>query len=477
MSGADAGGGGPVAEAGGPDTDDRPRVPDSSVGTVLDSDDRHGRNGSDGTGGRGDRGDGADGAGLPPGPTGPSRRRRRPLRTSLIVLAATAVAGAGGIAATGALGGDGAGPSAADPSGPARTATVEKRTLTRGETVDGTLGYGEASAVQAGAGGASEPAGEGGANDANAAAPGSGSSTGSEGGSSTAPEGGNSTASGGTLTWLPAEGQQIERGETVYSADEKKVPLLYGATPLYRTLDVGAEGDDVETLEKNLAALGHTGFTVDEEYSAGTAEAVKDWQEDLGREETGEVAPGDAVVASGARRVAEVKSSRGNAASGEVLTWTGTARKVTVDLEAQYEDLVEEGTKATVALPDGTEAEARVTDVGNAATAKPSEDGGDSPGGADGATLPVELTVKDQKKLGRYQAAPVDVTLAAESREDVLAVPVGALVARRGGGYAVQAVTGSGVEYRPVELGMFANGMVEVSGDGITEGLKVGVPK
>ncbi|EPH44661.1 peptidoglycan-binding protein [Streptomyces aurantiacus] len=438
MSGSDAGVSGPVAEVSGPETDDRPRVPDDS-GTVLDS-------------------GGAEG--FPPGAgaAGPSRRRRRPLRTSLIVLAATAVAGAGGIAATGALGGDGAGPAAADPSGPARTATVEKRTLTRGETVDGTLGYGEASPVRAaGAGGASEPAGEGGA--------------------SAAPESGNATDSGGTLTWLPAEGQEIERGETVYSTDEKKVPLLYGSTPLYRTLDVGAEGDDVEMLEKNLAALGHTGFTVDEEYTSGTAEAVKDWQEDLGRGETGEVAPGDAVVASGARRVAEVKSSRGDAASGEVLTWTGTARKITVDLEAQYEDLVEEDAKATVALPDGTEAEARVTDVGTAATAKPSEDGGDSQGGADGATLPVELTVKDQKKLGRYQAAPVDVTLAAESREDVLAVPVGALVARKGGGYAVQAVTGSGVAHRPVELGMFANGMVEVSGDGITEGLKVGVPK
>ncbi|WP_239590357.1 peptidoglycan-binding protein [Streptomyces aureoverticillatus] len=376
------------------------------------------------------------------------------MRTSLIVLAATAVAGAGGIAATGALGGDGTGSAAADPTQPARTATVEERTLTRGETVDGTLGYGEASPVRAGAGGAG----------------GSGADAGS------APEGANSPAAEGTLTWLPTEGAEIRRGDTAYSADAQKVPLLYGSTPLYRTLDVGAEGNDVELLEKNLAALGHTGFTVDEEYTSGTAEAVRDWQEDLGREETGKVAPGDAVVAPGARRVTEVKSSRGDTASGEVLTWTGTERKVTVDLEAKYEDLVEEGAKATVALPDGTEAEARVTDIGNAATAKPTE-GDDSQGGTDGATLPVELTVKDQKRLGRYQAAPVDVTLAAESREDVLAVPVSALVARKGGGYAVQAVTGSGVEYRPVELGMFANGMVEVSGDGITEGLKVGIPK
>ncbi|MFE6402523.1 peptidoglycan-binding protein [Streptomyces alboflavus] len=383
----------------------------------------------------------------------PSPRRRRPMRTSLVVLAATAVAGAGGLAATGTVGGDGTGTSDAAPAGPARTAAVEKRTLTRGETVEGTLGYGEATPVRAGSGGSGEP-------EAGADAKGGGRPSGAE----------------GTLTWLPDEGEVLERGDAVYAVDEKKVPLLYGSTPLYRTLDAGAEGNDVRLLEKNLAALGHTGFTVDDTYTAGTARAVEDWQRDLGRDETGKVAPGDAVVASGARRVDRVESARGDSASGDVLTWTGTRRTVTVDLEARYEDLVEEGTKATVALPDGTEAEARVTDVGSAATAEPAE-GGDSESGADEATLPVELTVKDQKKLGRYQAAPVDVTLAAETREDVLAVPVDALVARKGGGYAVQAVTGSAVEYRPVELGMFAGGMVEVSGDGITEGLKVAVPK
>lgn len=426
----------------GPETEDRARAEDSADDAVLD-------------GGADDADVGAAVAADTDGPAvGPSRRRRRPVRTSLVLLAATAVAGAGGLAATGTLGGDGTGTSGAAPAGPARTATVEKRTLTRGETVDGTLGYGEATPVRAGAGGGSEP--EAGAD---------------------AQGGGNPTGSGGTLTWLPDEGKVLERGDAVYGVDARKVPLLYGSTPLYRTLDVGAEGNDVRLLEKNLAALGHTGFTVDDTYTSGTARAVEDWQRDLGREETGKVAPAEAVVATGARRVAQVESARGDSASGDVLTWTGTRRTVTVDLEAQYEDLVEEGTRATVALPDGTEAEARVTDVGNAATAKPSEGGDDVEGGADEATLPVELTVKDQKKLGRYQAAPVDVTLAAERREDALAVPVDALVARKGGGYAVQAVTGSDVAYRPVELGLFAGGMVEVSGDGITEGLKVAVPK
>ncbi|MFF2940933.1 peptidoglycan-binding protein [Streptomyces niveus] len=384
-----------------------------------------------------------------PDDSGGDVRRRRPLRASLITLAALTVVAAGGVGATGVLGGDGGESAEAAPSRPAKSATVEKTTLTRSETVDGALGYGEATTVQAPAAG-----GSGGSRD-----------------TSTAAQGGDT----GTVTWLPDVGDEIERGESVYSADERKSVLLYGSTPLYRTLGVGSEGKDVTMLERNLAALGHTGFTVDAEYTESTADAVRAWQEDLGREETGEVAPDDAVVASGARRVAEVKSARGAALSGDVLTWTGTERVVTVDLEVRHEGLVKDGTKATVALPDGTVVDAKVTGIGAAATAAPSEGGEDT--SAEDATLRVELTVKDQKKLGRYQAAPVDVTLTAERRADVLAVPVNALIARQGGGYAVQVITDDGVENRPVELGLFADGLVEVSGSGITEGLRVGVPQ
>lgn len=384
--------------------------------------------------------------GVAAGEAGPPRRRRHPVRTSLIVLAAIALAAAGGFAATGALGSDRKSGAPAAPSGPARTAQVEQTTLIRSETVAGTLGYGDPISVQAGSGGGEPPAQDG-------------AGTGSSG--------------SGTLTWLPAEGAVIKRGEAVYRVNENKVPLLYGSTPLYTTLEAGAEGEDVRVLEKNLAALGYSGFTVDREYTSGTAGAVRAWQKDLGREQTGKVAPGDAVVASGARRVAEVKAAAGTAASREILTWTGTERLVTVDLETQYEDLVKQGTKATVKLPDGNEADATVTRTGNAATAKPA----DGSGSSDTTTLPVELSVTDQKELGRYQAAPVQVTLVAETRRDVLAVPVNALVARRGGGYAVQAVTAEGVKYRPVKLGLFAGGMVEVSGSGITMGLKVGIPQ
>ncbi|WPO69546.1 peptidoglycan-binding domain-containing protein [Streptomyces sp. KN37] len=392
-------------------------------------------------------------------------RRRRPLRTSLIVVVAIAVAAAAGIAATGTLGGDGNDPRSSAPSGPPATAEVERTTLVDSETVDGNLGYGEAQTVRAPASSADTGTGTG--------------STGQGGGSGG--DGGN-----GIVTWLPEEGDVVKRGDTVYRVDQREVPLLYGSFPLYRTLRPGTEGADVEMLEKNLRALGYSGFIVDDTYNSSTAQAVRDWQDDLNRKETGTVEPGDALVASGARRVADVQAAPGVALSGNLLTWTGTERIVGVDLDVQFEDLVDNGTKATVELPDGNTVQGEVTDIGTPSTSRgddsasgtgESDAGSGGSGGNEDPTLPVELTVKDQKGLGRYQAAAVEVTLKAETREDVLVVPVNALVARKGGGYALEVVTGDSTEYHPVKLGMFADGRVEVSGTGIKEGTVVGVPK
>ncbi|MFJ8795286.1 peptidoglycan-binding protein [Streptomyces sp. NPDC102462] len=376
-------------------------------------------------------------------PARPSPRRHRPLRTAALVTVAIAVVAGAGAASAGVLGGDGGGTDSAAPDAPPNTTEVRRTTLTRTETVQGTLGHGDVSAVQA-------PSG---------------------------PQGG-----GGIVTWVPADGDVIKRGDAVYRVAEQQVPLLYGSLPLYRQLAQGTEGADVRQLEKNLAALGYTGFTVDDEYTSGTADAVREWQKDLDRAETGTVRPGDAVIADGARRVAEVRVVPGVPLGGTVLTWTGTERAVSVDLDAQFEDLVHKGTKATVTLPDDTTVQAEVTDIGTPTTggdagASGGGSGGGS-GGADKATLPVELKVAAQQRLGRYQAASVDVVLKAETHDNVLVVPVNALAVRSGGGYAVDVVAPDGtVDRKPVEVGMFADSMVEISGKGIADGTVVGVPK
>ena len=91
-------------------------------------------------------------------------------------------------------------------------------------------------------------------------------------------------------------------------------------------------------------------------------------------------------------------------------------------------------------------------------------------------TLPVTLTLDRPDSSGSLDGAPVTVRVVTESREDVLAVPVEALLALREGGYAVETVDAEGdSHYVGVKLGLFTDGWVEVTGD-IVEGAQVVVP-
>jgi hypothetical protein len=404
--------------------------------------------------------DGGGGAAEQPPPVA-TRRRRRGMRITLIVACAVVVAAAAGGAASGVFGGGSQKAAASAPSGPPATAKVQRTTLTSSQTMDGQLGYGATSAVQAL----------------------------SSSGSAQSTQGGG-TVSAGIVTWMPSDGDTITRGKPVYKVNQESVPLLYGSVPLYRTLKSGSSGSDVKMLEQNLYALGYRGFTVDDTYDSNTAAAVEKWQGKLGRSKTGEVKVGDAVVTSGARRVAKAELAIGDTLSGDVLTWTGTDRVISVDLPVQYAELAKKGGDTTVTLPDNTTVTAVVTDIGTPTSSGSSGSGssgssgsgssnssGSSGSGSSNATIPVELKVKDATKLGSYQAAAVSVDFASERRSNVLAVPVSALFALAHGGYAVEVVTGSKTEYRTVKLGVFGNGMVEVSGAGITAGTVVGVPK
>jgi peptidoglycan hydrolase-like protein with peptidoglycan-binding domain len=351
----------------------------------------------------------------------------RPFRTIAVIGAAVVVAGAVAAAAIGFGGGD---PTPASSStGLPATAPVTRATLTQTQQVNGTLGYGTPVTV---------------------------------------------TARGqGTITWLPALGATISRGRPVYKANNLAVPLFYGGLPLYRQLRSGDTGEDVKEVEQNLAALGYTGLTVDTVYTSATATAVKKWQKSLGLTQTGVVDPTSVVIAPAAVRVASLAAHLGDPASGPVLAYAGTTRIVRIALDVALQNLVKPGLPATIKLPDGKTVDGTLTTVGTVATA---QEQGDSQGQADPATIEVTVTVGDQSKLGTLDQAPVAVTLVSATAENVLTVPVAALVALAEGGYGVQVVTGSTAQYVTVQLGMFANGRVQVTGDGITEATIVGVP-
>jgi peptidoglycan hydrolase-like protein with peptidoglycan-binding domain len=355
-----------------------------------------------------------------PGGIGGHRRRRR-VRNTLILVGVVAVVAGVVVVATGIRNGEPATPGRS-PVPPA-TAQVTRATLTDTEDVDGTLGYGGTATFAA--------------------------------------------KGGGTITWLPAVGSTLKRGNTVYRADNLPVVLLYGGLPLYRALATGVQGPDVKEFESNLAALGYTGFTVDDKYSASTAAAVKKWQKALGWSQTGTVQPGQVVLAAGPVRVTEQKAHAGDGAGGPVLTCTGTTRLVTIALDVSKQQLVKRGMAVTVTLPDTRTVQGKVSSVGTVAHA-----------GSNGSatTIDVVVTIPGQSALGTLDEAPVQVAIVADQREDVLTVPVAALLALAEGGYGVQVVEGSTTRIVAVRAGMFADGRVEVSGTGIEAGTVVGMP-
>ncbi|GAA2614556.1 peptidoglycan-binding protein [Actinomadura fulvescens] len=344
-------------------------------------------------------------------------------RAALLSIAGVIVIGGAGFATAG-LGGDGGKAPVAHSSLPPATATIQRTDLVETQAVGGTLSYGATSNA--------------------------------------------STAGGGTLTWLPSPGTVLTRGRSAFKIDNRPVPLLYGRLPIYRTLATGIEGPDVKQLERNLRALGYTGFTVDETFSSSTATAVKEWQEDLGVRETGKVEPGSVLVVPRAIRVAERKAAVGDKAGGPAFTYTGTTRVVTVDLDVKYQKLVKKGAQVTIELTEDETTKGVVTKVGKVAK----EGSGENP-----ASIEVTIAVSRPGALASYDKAPVDVGFTANKHSGVLVVPVGALVAQPGGGYGVQVVQGSAVRTVKVETGLFSEGQVEISGAGLAEGMKVGIPK
>ncbi|TDC46150.1 efflux RND transporter periplasmic adaptor subunit [Jiangella ureilytica] len=379
------------------------------------------------------------------------RPRRARTRLLWLTLGVVGVAGAGGAAWY--LTQEDAGEPASEAAAPVATATVARETIAAAETWSGTLGHGDALTVTAGqntgtAGQGADPAGQ------------------------------------GTVTRVAAVDTEVTRGTELYRLDERPVTALLGVIPMYRDLGSGDYGVDVEQLEANLAALGYTGFTADDEYTDNTAEAVEEWQEDLGRDETGRVGRGDVAFLPEGGRVGTVYAEVGTPVTPgtPVLDVTGTDQVATLEVDVADRDLLAVGTAVTVVLPDGAEAAGTVT-AATVAEAPPASGGSGAAGAAadeeaasaEDAVVEVEVTLAAPVDAA-LAGSPVDVVLPVGERADVLVVPVTALLALAGGGYGLELVgPGGTTSVVPVEPGLFADGRVEVTGDGIAEGDVVGV--
>jgi hypothetical protein len=148
----------------------------------------------------------------------------------------------------------------------------------------------------------------------------------------------------GTITWLPAVGQIIKPGGTLFDVDNAPVILFDGTTPAYRDLDSSdSDGPDILELNRDLKKMGYdpsNEITVNDAWQTGTTNAVDSWQNSLGETETGTISLGQIVFLPGRQEIDALDTTVGstgssggdNAAAGDTDYELGTAHPEFVSL-------------------------------------------------------------------------------------------------------------------------------------------------
>jgi peptidoglycan hydrolase-like protein with peptidoglycan-binding domain len=267
----------------------------------------------------------------------------------------------------------------------------------------------------------------------------------------------------------------------LYRVDDGPVLLLCGTVPAYRDLRRGDAGNDVRQLNTNLHQLGSdaaAGVDIDPNdngFTSKTQNALEVLQRDKGVDATGELGLGDVVFLPESVRISKVTGQLGG--SGEpgapVAQVTSDTPEVQVQLDPAQQGAVKTGDPAQITLPTNQSVTGKVDRLGSVTQAPAGTDG--SPGNA---TVPVYIALDDPAKARGFDQVPVRVEITTEGVENVLSVPVTALVGKSGGGFAVEVARDGGRrELVAVKPGLFdtAGGRVQVEGD-LHEGEHVVVP-
>ena len=358
-----------------------------------------------------------------------ARRRTRRRWVAVVVVVLVVAAAAVGAGGAGGFGGSGSPGAAAGGADKTSTAAVQRRSLSSHTQVSATLGFAGSYSVT----------GQG----------------------------------SGTITWLPAAGRVIRQGGVLFrTGNGTPVFLLYGRVPAWRALSEGVHGADVRQLNRDLVALGYVtaaelGPQPWKFFTAVTAAGVEALQAHLGLGVTGSLPLGQAVFLPHAIRVSKADVSLGGSATGTILSATSARLVVTIALNADQQTEVKGGDKVSITLPAGSATPGRVSSVGKVAS-----------GSGSSATVSVRVVLKDPKAAAGLDQAPVEVAITTGTVKNALVVPVDALLAQAGGGYAVEVTGPGGRHLVKVTPAVFddAAGLVQVTGTTLTAGQHVVVP-
>lgn len=304
----------------------------------------------------------------------------------------------------------------------------------------------------------------------------------------------------GTVTWLPKPGAVIHPGQALYRVDGHEVFLFDGRSPASRTFEPGmTDGADVLELKRALRALGFDPgrqLTIDTHFDWATRAVVERWQQANGMPLTGTIPLGQVVFQPGPRRVGQLQITTGSPVSaGQVVFPTSSSERiVTGSVDASQQSDLSLGEKVSVDLLNGVVTTGRIVEIDRVATTPSANDqqqsgsGGSSSGGQNGtgsgsgsgssSTLGFQVRLDRPGVAGRLDQAPVNIDVTSSKATHALSVPVTALVAQQGGGYAVQVVRNDVTSLVPVQPGFYSDsGYVQISGPGIHAGERVAVPQ
>lgn len=236
-------------------------------------------------------------------------------------------------------------------------------------------------------------------------------------------------------------GDRVESGDALVALSDRPIIALHGDVPLYRDLDRGSTGRDVERLQAGLRSAGAT-IPADETGTVGddTIKAVTALYEPLGYD-----VPSPPILVGELRLLpdlpATVTSSqvdRGQVAEGVLLTVAGDERLLRAELPGEQSSLFDIGMQV---LQDGS-AVARVVDVMQ----------------TDGQTMVLMDPADEAMSVSLGESLAVNIVRAA-TETAVLAVPVTAVRTDGSGTTFVVPVDDDPVE---VALGVIRGGWAEI---------------
>lgn len=273
----------------------------------------------------------------------------------------------------------------------------------------------------------------------------------------------------GVVTWVGASGE-FGQGQTLYEVAGVPVRAVAGSTPFYRALAPDMAGQDVRQLNQVLADLGYLAG-VDDQFDTWTENALKDWQDDLGMEETGSVALGElvAVPALPATLFLDPQVARpGGVLAGDEDIVSQTAGSPSFFLEVSESQAQQIPSTATVEVINGENtwdaviADSKRDEAQNVTDLVLTAPDGSAVCGDECASLPAS------EKL--YLPSRVQVV----APESGPAVPVAALSTQPDGSVTLAVVSAAGaVEQRPVTVRAAQDGIAIVDGVQVGEVVEV----